>query len=230
MTSVQILHTINEWDTTPKFRILAMFVNADFQTIQFNSLRPRILTLCISISQRQSFMASRHHNKSQKKVRTGAVWFTSCENITWKKKSCPFLQTCHLGTLQRKSRRCRFGHRSLGARHVVITDRTGKKKMHAVGMSSNGGMFIRRFANIGWLVHLRKWRAKFNTWYFDIDIFQFLFHGSWNCSRVLVTVHSIAIAKCRLLYCPTDPLRCAHVSYSYHLCSTCPIYYLCRSQ
>jgi hypothetical protein len=76
--------------------------------------------------------------------------------------------------------------------------------MYAVGMSSNCGTFIWRFANIGWLVHQRKWRPKFNTWYFDIDIFQLLLYGSWNCSHVLVTVHSIAIAKYRLLYCPTD--------------------------
>jgi len=62
--------------------------------------------------------------------------------ILLEKKSCPFLQTCHLGTLQRELRRCRFGHGSSGARHVVITDCTAKKKMHAVGMSSNGGTFI----------------------------------------------------------------------------------------
>ena len=147
--------------------------------------------------------------------------------ILLEKKSCPFLQTCHLGTLQRELRRCRFGHGSSGARHVVITDCTAKKKMHAVGMSSNGWTFIWRSANIGWLVHQRKWRAEFNTWYFDIGIFQLLLHDSWNCSHVLVTMHSIDITKKRLLYCHTDPWRCTHVSYSYHLCFTCPIYYLC---
>lgn len=182
-----------------------------FKQHNIHSLRPRILTLCASISQRQSFMASRHHKKVKKCSHGRRVIYILRKYYL--KKSRPFLQTCHLGTLQSELRRCRFGHESSGARHVVITDCTGKKKMHAVGMSSNGGMFIWKFANIGWLVHQRKWRAKFHTWYFDIDIFHLLVHGSWNCSHVLVMVHSIAIAKYSLLYCPTDPVRCAHLSY-----------------
>jgi hypothetical protein len=52
-------------------------------------------------------------------------------------------------------------------------------------MSAKGEAFIWRFANIGWLVHQLKWRAQFNTWYFDIDILQLLIHGSCNSSHCL---------------------------------------------
>jgi len=149
-----------------------MFVNADFQTTQYPFTAPKnTYALRINFTA-PSFQCFSPSKQKLKNVRTGAVWFTTCENIT-RKKICPFLQTFHLGTLQSELRRCRFGHGSSGARHVVITDWTGKKKMHAVGMSPSGGTFIWRFANIGWLVHQRKWRAKFNIWYSEL-----LLHGS----------------------------------------------------
>lgn len=103
-----------------------------FKQHNIHSLRPRILTLCVWISQRQSFMASRHRNKSYKKCPHGRRVIYILRKY-YLKKSCPFLQTCHLGRLQSELRRCRFGHGSSGARHVVITDCAGKKKCMRLG-------------------------------------------------------------------------------------------------
>jgi len=116
-----------------------MFVNADFQTTQYPFTAPKntyALRINFPAPFFQCFSPSKQKLKNCSHVRR--VIYSLRKFYT--KKSCPFLQTCHLGTLRSELRRCRFGHGSSGARHVVITDCTGKKKkMHAVGMSPNGG-------------------------------------------------------------------------------------------
>jgi len=116
-------------------------MNADFQTIQYSFIASKN-----TYALRIDFTAPvfRGFSPSQQKLKKCSherrvIYILRKYYV---KKSCPFLQTCHLGTLQSELRRSRFGHGSTAARHVVITDCTGKKKMHAVGMSSKGGTFI----------------------------------------------------------------------------------------
>ena len=62
--STYFLNTFNKRDVSPKFRYSPCLWMPIFKQHNIHSLRPRILPLCASISQRHSFNASRHQNKS----------------------------------------------------------------------------------------------------------------------------------------------------------------------